>query len=47
MKHVQNLSKSMPAKAFLPEGHPSITDSLKGLIEDPMATIQTHLNKGE
>jgi hypothetical protein len=48
MKHVQNLSKQMPAKGqVLPEGHLGLLDSLKGFMEDPMGTITQHFQKGE
>ncbi len=48
MKHVQRISKSIPAQAaILPEGHPSIQDSIKGFIEDPAGSLGLHLNKGE
>lgn len=47
MKHVQNLSKSIPMKAQLPEGHPGLLDSLKGFMEGPMETILQHFQKGE
>jgi len=48
MKHVASLSKNTPATASVwPETHPSIMDALKGFVEDPVGTIQLHLNKGE
>lgn len=42
MKHVKHIT--MPAKALSLE-HPSIVDSIKGFIADPVGTIQLHLKK--
>lgn len=42
MKHVKRIT--IPAKALLLE-HPSIVDSIKGFIADPVGTIQLHLKK--
>ncbi len=47
MKHAKNLTQKMPVKGqILPEGHPDILTSLKGMMEDPMGTIGDHLQKG-
>lgn len=45
MKHVASITKSLPAKAFLVEGHPALKDSIEGLIADPAGTVALHLNK--
>ncbi len=42
MKHVKRIT--IPAKALALE-HPSVVDSIKGLIADPVGTIQLHLKK--
>jgi len=47
MKHVSSLSKRLPAKAFWPEDHPSLEDSIKGFLDDPLGVIDLHLNKDE
>ena len=48
MKHVRRMSKTIPAKAaILPEEHPSVEESLKGLFQDPIGTITQHFDKGE
>jgi hypothetical protein len=45
MKHVRKMTKNVPAKAFLPEGHPSIEESAKGFLQSPVEVISTHLQK--
>jgi len=42
MKHVKRIT--IPAKALSLE-HPSVVDSIKGFIADPVGTIQLHLKK--
>jgi len=40
------MSKTIPAKAaILPEGHPTIEESVKGLFQDPVGTITQHFDK--
>lgn len=44
MKHIAKISA--PAKAaILPEGHPTILDSIWALAKDPQGVIGQHLNK--
>jgi hypothetical protein len=43
MKHVNLVSRALPAHAVA--GHPSIGDSIKGFLENPIGVIQLHLNK--
>lgn len=47
MNHVRNMTKNVPAKAqILPEGHPSIGESVKGLFQDPIGAVTQHFQKG-
>jgi hypothetical protein len=47
MKHVRKMTKNVPAKAFLPEGHPSIEESAKGFLQNPVEVVALHLQKEE
>lgn len=47
VKHVRNLSKSIPAKAFaLDEGQSNVMNCIKGFFQDPMGAVQQLLQKG-
>ncbi|MDX9974414.1 MAG: hypothetical protein RBU21_15625 [FCB group bacterium] len=45
MKHVNTLTKNVPAKA-LANDHPSLIDSISAFVKDPAGTVGLHLNKG-
>jgi len=45
MKHVTSMTKGVPALAFCTADHPDLKDSITGFLEDPMGTLQLHLNK--
>lgn len=43
MKHMTTLSKKLPAMAC-GEDHPCVDDAIKGLIDDPLGTLELHWN---
>jgi len=43
MRHVTQISRSLPAKAFT-EDHPNLIDSLVGFLKDPLGVIRLHLD---
>ncbi len=42
MRHVSTITKTLPARA---QTHPSIGDSIKGFLSDPLGVIRLHLGK--
>jgi hypothetical protein len=46
MKHAITITKNKPAAAILcGEDHPDLKASLEGFLDDPIGTIELHLNK--
>lgn len=43
MKHITTISA--PAKAALPEDHPTLWNSLSAFVKDPVGTLAIHFDK--
>lgn len=46
MRHLKRVSMRLPVPADAAK-HPSVGDSIKGFLSDPIGVIQLHLNKAQ